>query len=165
MTAIELPDQADHGEALGGRNASLTTRNKSPHLLGQLNLEITLTKRLPFFARNTEMERYPIVNEGSLTDDAFRPKSFNVRIEQGNFSTPAHIGSEFAHLGPSSDLRWAMRLIFDPSPYPPESEWKDTYGCHFWDFKEFVGRQSNELEKQGRAMNDSSTTGSTCLVS
>jgi hypothetical protein len=111
------------------------------------------------------MERHPIVNEGSLTDDAFRPKSFNVRIEQGNFATPAGIGSEFSRLYPSPDLRWAMRLIFDPSPYPPESEWKNSRGNHFWDFKEFVGRLSDELEKQGRAMNDPSTPGNTCTVS
>ena len=121
--------------------------HQSPHLLGQLNLEITLTKRLPPFARKRHEEN-TMVNGGSLTDDAFQPKSFTVRIEQGNFSTPARLNDEFAHLDHSRDLTWTKRLVFNTSPYPPESEWKETWkelwkvsdGHNYWDCKEFVGQ-------------------------
>jgi hypothetical protein len=118
---------------------------QSPHLLGQLNLEITLIQRLPpssrkFHAKNT------MVNGGSLTDDAFQPKSFTARIEQGNFSTPAHINS--------SDRHWTKRLVFNTSPYPPESEWKESWrelwtmdeGNNYWDCKAFVA-DSPKLDK------------------
>jgi len=126
--------------------------HQSPHLLGQLSLEITLTKRLPPFARKKH-EKNTMVNEGSLTGDAFQPKSFTVRIEQGNFSTPARLKNEFAHLGSDRDLTWTKRLVFDTSPYPPESEWKETWkelwkepdGRNYWDCKEFVGHY---LERQ-----------------
>lgn len=121
--------------------------HQSPYLLGQLNIEITLTKRLPLFARKTH-EKNTMVNGGSLTDDAFRPKLFTVRIEQGNFSTPAF--NLFAYLGPSRALTWTKRLVFNTSPYPPESEWKETWkedwkepdGCNYWDCKEFVAQRS-----------------------
>lgn len=119
--------------------------HQSPHLLGQLNIEITLTKRLPPFVRKHH-EKNTMVNGGSLTDDAFQPKSFTVRIEQGSFITPARLKNEFAHIGPHENLTWTKRLVFNTSPYPPESEWKETWkenwkepdGCNYWDCKEFV---------------------------
>jgi hypothetical protein len=115
--------------------------NKIEHLVGKLNLEITLTKRLPPSMRNTAMERNAMPNGGSLTDDAFRPKNFTVRIEQGSFALPAEVLHNAKPLG----TRWKTRLVFDPSPYPPASEWKRTVwnrtsGHWFWDDKEFVGR-------------------------
>jgi len=103
-----------------------------------------------------------MVNGGSLTDDAFQPKSFTVRIEQGNFSTPARLKHEFAHLGPNRDLTWTKRLVFNTSPYPPESEWKETWkelwkepdGRNYWDCKEFV---AHYLEgKKSRATHEPS---------
>jgi hypothetical protein len=113
----------------------------------------------------------PITNEGSLKDDAFRPKLFTIRIEQGNFVLPAAIGKRPTKLGPAHCLnRWrdprssrsAMRLLFDPSPYPPANEWKEfgfTFGCP----KEFTGGTVKKLEGKGRAMNDVPDDG--CIVS
>ncbi|RFU26025.1 hypothetical protein B7463_g10310, partial [Scytalidium lignicola] len=117
---------------------------QSPHLLGQLNLEITLTKDLPSWAQNGLHAKNPMLNGGALTDDAFQPKSFLVRIEQGKFATPANIEVGFS---PDCDANYTKRLVFNRSPYPPESEWKEAWkedwldfeGHNWWDCKEFVG--------------------------
>lgn len=121
---------------------------QSPHLLDQLNIEIALTDRLPPFARKYH-EKDTMINGGSLTDDAFQPKSFTVRIEQGNFLLPILLTNESANLSPgrgSTRQNWTKRLVFNTSPYPPESEWKETWkelwkepeGFNYWDCKEFV---------------------------
>jgi hypothetical protein len=99
-----------------------------PCLLGQVNLNITLTKRLPPRARS---RKYSLANEACLIDDAFEPKSFKLRIEEGDFETRA---------GSQSKLLYKKRLVFDPSPYPPISEWKKVrYAKNLADFKTFVG--------------------------
>ncbi|KAI9770644.1 MAG: hypothetical protein M1839_003093 [Geoglossum umbratile] len=141
------------------------TRNKSPRLLGQLNLEITLAKRLPRRVQSSNLSKSTIINELGLIDDAFRPKSYTIRIEKGNFTEPCYIRFSSSHRP-----RFALRLVFDESPYPPRSEWREPEGGpdggQFWDHKEFVGRSSPELEKQGRAMNDLPPAGwNTCAVS
>ncbi|XXG96285.1 hypothetical protein Hte_002566 [Hypoxylon texense] len=131
-----------------------TTRNGLPQPLGQLNLEITLFKRLPNRVRDSVLKTSTIINEQSLTDDAFRPKLFHVRIEKGNFVEPNSIG----YLPDSDKPRFAVRLLFDKSPYPPRSEWrmpeKGPDDSQFWDHVEFVSRSSPDLAKQGRAMNE-----------
>lgn len=146
-----------------GQIASATW-NKSPHLLGQLKLEITLTNRLPRRVQTSILSKSTIINELGLEDDAFRPKSYTIRIERGNFIEPCYIGSVSSHR-----LRFALRLVFDKSPYPPRSEWRKPDGGpdggQFWDHKEFVGRSSPELEKQGRAMNEPLADWYTCTVS
>jgi hypothetical protein len=107
-----------------------------------------------------------MLNELGLTDDAFRPKSYTIRIEKGNFTEPCHVGYSSSYTPP----RFALRLLFDKSPYPPRSEWRKPEGGpdsgQFWDHIEFVGRISPELEKQGRAMNDLPLAGwHSCAVS
>jgi hypothetical protein len=112
-------------------------------LLGQINLNITLTKRLPAWAQKSS-RKFPFANEGSLTDDAFQPKSFTVRIEEGDFEIPskAWVPSKRAHLSSGKlSLDYKRRLVFDKSPYPPKSEWKKgSHGKDLWDFKEFVSK-------------------------
>jgi hypothetical protein len=111
--------------------------SKSPHLISQLNIEITLTKHLSPDPKK-ELESRHI----HVTDDAFRSKSFNIRIEQGNFALPEDLlcnGSNVA-------TRYTKRIVFDTSPYPPEPEWKESWlegwkepeGRNYWDEKEFV---------------------------
>ncbi|KAH0556557.1 hypothetical protein GP486_005584 [Trichoglossum hirsutum] len=141
------------------------TQNKGPHLLGQLNLEITLAKRLPRRVQNSDLSKSTMINELSLTDDAFRPKSYTVGIEKGNFIEPCYVG-----YSSSGRPRFALRLVFNESPYPPRPEWRNPERGvdegQFWDHKEFVGRSSPELEKQGRAMNDLPPAGwNPCVVS
>jgi hypothetical protein len=111
------------------------------------------------------MAGYTIVNEGSLKNEAFLSKSFTVHIEQGNFSTPGHLLSSLDD-GDRYDWRYAMRLVFEPSPYPPEGEWKETFGGRPWEFREFVGRRDKGLDGRGKAMNDVRERGkSVCVVS
>ncbi|KAI2465523.1 hypothetical protein F4781DRAFT_20980 [Annulohypoxylon bovei var. microspora] len=139
-------------------------QNKGPQLLGRLDLEITLLKRLPKGAESSNLSKSTGANECSLTDDAFRPKSFTITIERGNFIEPSHVGY------PSSNSsRFAFRLLFDKSPYPPRSEWRRPEDgpddSQFWNHVEFVGRISPDLEKQGKAMNQESAGWSECAVS
>ncbi|KAI1137503.1 hypothetical protein F5Y05DRAFT_414062 [Hypoxylon sp. FL0543] len=145
-------------------DAARTTRNtKGPQLLGQLNLEITLTKRPPDWVKSTILHN---TTERCLTEDAFRSRTYTVKIEKGDFMLPCCIG-----YGSSSDQpRYALRLLFDISPYPPRSEWrKPEMGpddCQFWDHREFVGRPAPDLRKRRRAMNDVSSSGwGECIVS
>jgi hypothetical protein len=130
-------------------------KGSSPLLLGQLNLEITLAKGPPERWQRSILSTSTIINERSLTDEAFQPKLYTIRIERGNFIVPAYIGFPGGLYG--TDLRFELRLIFDKSPYPPRSEWRKPDGGpdsnQFWEHKEFVGRQSKELEKKRRAMN------------
>ncbi|KAI3340806.1 hypothetical protein F4824DRAFT_401190 [Ustulina deusta] len=157
----------------GPRSASLdqTTTTKSgsgqPELLGQLGLEITLTKRLAGRARSWA-EEHPsnaeLLNK-NLTDDAYRTKSYTVRIERGNFIQPCYIGSQ------NSDTpRYSLRLLFDKSPYPPRSEWVDPEGApdqgRFWDHVEFVGRAAPDRARRQKPMNDpSASSWNSCIVS
>ncbi|KAI1213100.1 uncharacterized protein F4807DRAFT_457185 [Annulohypoxylon truncatum] len=141
---------------------SNTAWNKGPQLLGQLDLEITLTKRLPKLAETSVLAQGTGINERSLTDDAFQPRLFTVRIEKGNFVVPASTVS--------SDWRYELRLLFDKSPYPPRSQWKNPeHGpddSQFWDIVEFVSRHVPDLEKQGKPMNLTSSEGwNGCVVS
>ncbi|OKL62276.1 hypothetical protein UA08_02863 [Talaromyces atroroseus] len=129
--------------------SSLKTAKASPALLGQLNLEITLVKRLPEWTRTSTLARNTLVNEHSLTDAAFEPKLYTVRFERGNFMVPWFLEGPKSqyHLSP----RFELRLLFDKSPYPPRSEWKKPDGGpdsgQFWEHKEFVGRKSSELKR------------------
>ncbi|KAI1096563.1 hypothetical protein F5B19DRAFT_151613 [Rostrohypoxylon terebratum] len=139
-----------------------TTWDKGPQLLGQLNLEITLTKRLPKSAENSVLAQGNGINERSLVDEAFQPRLFTVRIEKGNFIEPA--------CTEPNDWRYELRLLFDKSPYPPRSQWKDpTNGpddSQFWDHREFVSRHVPALAKCGKPMNLTAGGGwNGCVVS
>ncbi|KAI2631042.1 hypothetical protein GGR54DRAFT_182694 [Hypoxylon sp. NC1633] len=161
---IESSGDLSRNAEMPSQVANATQKN-SPELLGQLDLEITLSKRLPNRVETSILKKSTIINEKSLTDDAFQPKSYTVRIERGNFVEPCTIGY------PNSDKsRYAFRLLFDKSPYPPRSEWRapegGPEGGQFWDHVEFVGQVSPDLAKQGRAMNEASAGGwSECVVS
>ncbi|KAH8812553.1 hypothetical protein F5884DRAFT_855850 [Xylogone sp. PMI_703] len=140
-------------------------QNKGPKLLGQLDLEITLVKQLPQWARDSNLSKSTILNELSLTEDAFQPKLYTIRIEKGNFTEPCYVGYQGSY-----KPRFALRIVFEKSPYPPRAEWKKPEGGpdanQFWDHTEFVSRRSPELDKQGRAMNDiPSASWNSCAIS
>ncbi|TVY32468.1 hypothetical protein LSUB1_G008834 [Lachnellula subtilissima] len=143
---------------------SSLTHTKPPQLLGQLTLEITLVKQIPQHAR-AFLSQSTILNELGLTDAAFRPKSYTIRIEKGNFVEPCCIRG----MSPSMP-RFALLLLFDTSPYPPRVEWRAPEGgpdsnC-FWEHRKFVGRDAPELRKSGRAMHDFLSEGwKSCVVS
>lgn len=93
----------------------------SSQLIGQFNIEITLSKRVPNWAKM--LRKSDIVNGGSLEDEAFLPKSFGVRIEQGHFAVPCE--DRCSTPGSKVARDYTRRLVFDRAPYPPTSEWKD----------------------------------------
>ena len=136
------------------------TLDKRPHLLAQFGMELTLTKRRtrPFQSGPLQHGR---INECCLTDDAFRPKTYTIRLEQGNFMTPAHARHRMEN---ALTERYALRLLFDKSPYPPRHEWKEPDGGpdanQFWEWKEFAGRESAELKLQAK----SSSRWSQCVI-
>ncbi|KAF2237046.1 hypothetical protein EV356DRAFT_565140 [Viridothelium virens] len=141
-----------------------STWTKTPKVLGQLDVEITLVNQLPQCGESTALLNMKNLNGNNLVDDSFQPKVYSIRIEEGNFKEPCD-GSP-----PNSEqYRYARRLLFDKSPYPPRSEWKRPEGGpdsnQFWDIKEFVGRQSRDLRGKGRAMNDPDAGGwNRCVI-
>ncbi|EON68402.1 hypothetical protein W97_07726 [Coniosporium apollinis CBS 100218] len=74
---------------------------------------------------HTEVHKYRI-NESLLTDDAFLPKAYTLSLEKGKFLTPLDaMRTEEIQYTP----RFALRLVFDKSPYPPGHEWKELGGA------------------------------------
>lgn len=126
--------------------SSIGDTRKDPHHLSQFHIELTLAKRRIPRMRRPETQSWRI-NESLLTDDAFLPKMYTVRLEVGNFLTPYDL------MLPEEDQytpRIALRLAFDQSPYPPRHEWKKPGGApdamKMWKWKDFCGRQSPELK-------------------
>jgi hypothetical protein len=152
-----------------------------PELLGEVEMEITLSKSPPAKVYGSLPFITAITNQGSLKDEAFQTKSFTVRIERGNFKLPCEIGQPPKKPPtPRSD----MRLLFDPSPYPPENEWwpdpphrlpgdpryrepragveeLGPFPLATLRYREFIGREVEGLG--GRAMNESLFSGCTML--
>ncbi|TVY89443.1 hypothetical protein LAWI1_G006582 [Lachnellula willkommii] len=141
--------------------APIQSNNNGPRFIGQIELEITLLNRIPQAVQ--AYRPMPVFNE--LEDGAFQPRVYSIRIEKGNFMLPCFAGYDGLRL----DTRYALRLLFDRSPYPPRKDWtKPEYGpdgCGFWDRKEFVGRITRGLDDK-RAMNDPAAAGgwSSCVV-
>ncbi|KAI1129040.1 hypothetical protein F5Y10DRAFT_161693 [Nemania abortiva] len=172
LAELEWKSIQPRNREIGRTSASSThttaTKNDSrqPEILGQLDLEITLTRRLAGRAQRwaeTHASTAEQMNQ-NLMDDAYRTKSYAVRIERGNFIQPCYVGS--------SNLdrqRYSLRLLFDKSPYPPRSEWKDPQGApdegRFWDHVEFVGRAAPDSARRQKPMNDPSASSlSDCIV-
>ncbi|KAI9812546.1 MAG: hypothetical protein M1826_002796 [Phylliscum demangeonii] len=124
------------------------TRKDPPQPISQFDIELTLAKRRIPSMRGPDAQRRRM-NESLLTDDAFLPKTYTVRLERGNFLTPYD-----AMLPPEKEdqyhPRFALRLVFDKSPYPPQHEWKEPGmgpdATKMWEWKEFVGRESADLK-------------------
>jgi len=167
---IQRQDSAS-SQIPAGPAPTVSAKNRAgqPQLLGRLDLEITLTKKLARRARAhpwAEMHPENAANmNGFLADDACRPKSYAVRIERGNFIQPSYIGSQNLDI-----QRYSLRLLFDRSPYPPRSEWKDSQrgpdDGRFWEHVEFVGRAAPDSARRQIPMNDPSVSSwNSCAVS
>jgi hypothetical protein len=98
------------------RQEQMCKEGDDPRLISQFNLEITLTKHLNPHQSRGEVDQYK-----HFTADALTPKSFHVKLEEGNFPLPENL----SWTGPSAKTPYTKRLVFDNSLYPPESEWKD----------------------------------------
>ncbi|KAK5656577.1 hypothetical protein OQA88_4556 [Cercophora sp. LCS_1] len=116
----------------------------NPAILGQFKLRLTLLKKCALPDEN----RYHI-NDAVLTDDAFLPKTFTITLSKGCFLSPYDaLGDENNTL--ACTPRYALRLSFDPSPYPPESEWVEQKGAsgwkanRVWEWTDFCGYKIQE---------------------
>ena len=136
----------------------ITGRNNSRQIISHPGLKITLSRNLPQRAEFSMLSKGSILNECSLTDDAFLPKTYSLGLERGNFKESCYIG----HISPGRP-RFALRLLFDNSPYPPRSEWRTPGGGldddRLWNHIEFVSRPSPDRAEHQRPMNDASAVG------
>lgn len=141
-----------------GDNGSLSP---SPSVVGsEFEIEITLTKRRPA-SWGTKVEKMHI-NEEQLTEDAFTPKTYSVVLEKGEFRSRedlSRFGGDGEGSGSSSGAqkpmpdwadKFALRLVFEKSPYPPREEWKEPGGMpdanRPWEWREFCGRRYRRTE-------------------
>ena len=81
--------------------------------MSQFDIELTLAKRRIPRMNRPEMQSRGL-NEVFLTDDAFLPKTYTVRLEKGNFLTP--FDAMFPEYEDQYTPRFAFRLAFDKSP-------------------------------------------------
>src|ERR1700753_752723 len=85
---------------------SIDAGGETTRLIAQLHLEITLTGEVPPDDRE-KFGKQPTINRDHLTDDAFRLKVFNVRIEDGYFATPVSLANP-SHVW-AHDKVWTKR--------------------------------------------------------
>ncbi|OOF93086.1 hypothetical protein ASPCADRAFT_132800 [Aspergillus carbonarius ITEM 5010] len=126
-----------------------THTGRPPQTVCEFSVEITYTTRRPTEFNNRNMR---MLNEGTLTAQAFRPKTFQIRLEHGRFFTQW----ETQRTGvPRWSHPYAWRLVFDRSPYPPREEWTMAWGDgmldfqRFWERTEFCGRNSELPRENG----------------
>ncbi|EGX87933.1 hypothetical protein CCM_09556 [Cordyceps militaris CM01] len=104
-----------------------------------LRIQMKLTTRLPPSAQSSILTQSTLLNEHSLGEEAFKTKSYTVHVEKGRFTEP----SRAMYARDSRLPQFDLRLVFDPSPYPPKCEWKapESGGVvdgQFWHHTQFV---------------------------
>ncbi|KAI9830083.1 MAG: hypothetical protein M1826_005076 [Phylliscum demangeonii] len=142
----QSPESFDQVVDVSGIGAT----RKDPQPISQFDIELTLTKRRIPLMRGPDTQSWRM-NESLLTADAFLPKTYTVRLEKGNFLTPCD--AMFPEDEDQYTPTFALRLVFDKSPYPPRHEWKEPRGgpdaTKMWEWKEFCGRPSPDLKTRG----------------
>lgn len=111
--------------------------------ISQFDIELTLTKRVHPLLKDIR-HKYTLLNEQALVDAAFLPKTYTIRLENGRFDEPDVPSASwlpFSYRPP----QYALRLLFNQSPFPPLEEWKGNArspaeSCKFGNMKEFVDR-------------------------
>lgn len=100
--------------------------------IAEFDLEITLTN-------HPTVQRARGINEKRLTDAAFLPKNYTLKLEKGFFFAPWD-AEDPIYMAKGRKFEW--RITFDHSPFPPEEQWRKARGgpgaFKFWDMKEFV---------------------------
>lgn len=116
----------------------IPTEESDPQVLGEVDLDITLTTTVCRRYRHLPPEKMR-TNEHYLSDEAFRPREFKVRLERGCFS----------RLWGFSDAKSEFRIVFEPSPFPPCEMWKrpdrGPKAYKFWEWKTFVEGDASEI--------------------
>ncbi|KAB8233202.1 hypothetical protein BDV23DRAFT_146128 [Aspergillus alliaceus] len=149
--AAEFDWKPQDAECLEQRIDLASNTPKHPSLLSQCTIEITLTKRRIPRLGDVDMQKR-IINEELLTDAAFLPKQYAIKLEVGQFLS-AFDAREHVKCAP----RFARRITFDKSPYPPREEWKNPDGApdalKFWEWKEFsCHRLPEKIESSGEGI-------------
>ncbi|RAL04508.1 uncharacterized protein BO80DRAFT_398782 [Aspergillus ibericus CBS 121593] len=125
------------------------TSGSKTDLLAHFPITLTLTKCL---IPNSHIPQYTKINEALLTDEAFRSKTYTVRLEKGAFITQHDVMYADSKWNAA---RYAMRLVFDKSPYPPREEWREVNGAleafRVWEWTEFCSRGMPERGVVGAA--------------
>lgn len=115
-------------------------KNRGLQHLAQFNINMTIERHpVPIFYSAGPHKFHP---ERALAEAAFQPKSFTVRLEKGVFPTP------ICAKNPKDDIharKYALRLVFDSSSYPPPEEWTDesnhsASSARVWEWTTFVSR-------------------------
>ena len=111
-------------------------KNQKAVQVAKVDVEITLTKR-----RISTISEKPKINELLLTDEAFLPKQYTLRLEKGVFHPYELEKLRIPEWSPT----FGLRLTFDKSPYPTREEWKKPEGApdafKFWEWTMFLGRK------------------------
>ncbi|PWY92958.1 hypothetical protein BO94DRAFT_622184 [Aspergillus sclerotioniger CBS 115572] len=102
-------------------------------------ITLTLTKCL---IPGSHIPPHIRINEALLTDEAFRPKTYTVRLDKGTFITQHDVTYATRKYDAA---RYFHRLVFDKSPYPPPEEWKEMSASleafRVWEWTEFCSRK------------------------
>lgn len=145
----------------GSVNIDDKSRSRTkPCVISQFDIEITMLKRLTPYYKSHEGTTDWLERNPRLNDEAFRPKTYTVRLEKGYFLDAYGAATLKTH-STYRVPRYALRLLFDKSPYPPEQEWNsESWKPSAWEWKDFNGSKIVESDadkeswiwKAGRAL-------------
>jgi hypothetical protein len=112
----------------------------------EATIEITLTKRRMPNLYGIDNAPWH-VNEDVLLDSAFDTKQYKIVVENGQFYPKG--GPQG---GPIAQL-FALRVIFDKSPYPPKEEWRPEQmnmveSVRQFEMTEFYARELDDQESR-----------------
>ncbi|KAI0147778.1 hypothetical protein GGR57DRAFT_505383 [Xylariaceae sp. FL1272] len=125
--------------------------SSSTHL-ATLSLKIRLSSRriASFGARK--------MNEDLLHESAFEMKTYTVKLECGDFTATADARyyATSKRTAPGYSPRFSLKLVFDPSPYPPPECWKNPnegpVSFKVWEFNEFCSRRSGTVADRDQGL-------------
>ncbi|GKZ37598.1 hypothetical protein AbraIFM66950_009215 [Aspergillus brasiliensis] len=136
-------DWKPHNPASLDQIIDLGNNRKQPTILADLTIEMTLTTRRP-----PDIWWKGKVNEDWLNEEAFRAKTYRISLEHGRFRNQFDVKHNVRN-----GARYALRIVFDPSPFPPGEEWNhESSGPHvmrLWECTEFNARRYSEEELTG----------------
>lgn len=97
---------------------------------GELDIELTLLKeRVPQIGGNSTAT--DTLHDTFLTEDAFQPKVFKLKYSRGTY---------IRERKEDYTAKYNVRLLMDPSPYPPLEQWNlkhPTASHKYWERNDF----------------------------
>lgn len=100
--------------SLGETADTSSDSGRGTQCLAKIDIELTFTKRDVFMPWDPFRIRQD--SQEQLRDSAFQPKTYTIGLEKGIFRTPCYAIHPERY--PYTD-KYALRLVFDKSPYPP----------------------------------------------